>query len=52
MTVSIEKQIFWLQIAINDLLLVKIFESQGHFCSVKLRDWVGEALEYGLAESI
>lgn len=45
MTVSIEEQIFWFQIAIDDLFRVKVFERQGHFRSVELCDGVGEALE-------
>jgi hypothetical protein len=49
MTVSIKKKVFWLQVAINDVSRVKILERQSHFCSIKLGDWIGEALKRHLA---
>lgn len=41
---SVQQQVFWLQVTIDDVLPVQIFEGQGHFGSVELGYRVGEPL--------
>ena len=40
----IEKQVFWLEISVDDLLGMEIFECQGDFCSIEFSNWVREPL--------
>ncbi len=44
MAVAIEKQIFGLQITIDDVMRMQIVESECDFCGVELGNGVGEAL--------
>ena len=49
MAMSIQKQVFWLQVAINYLLGVKILESQSDLGGVELCDRVRKSLDFNLA---
>lgn len=41
---SIEQQVFGLQVAVDDVLLVKVVERQGDLGSIELCDRIGKSL--------
>jgi len=46
---SVEQQVLWFQITIDDMFRVKVLDRQRNFCSVEFRDWVWKTLFHGLA---
>jgi len=44
MAVSVKKEVFGLEIPIDDVLRMQVFEGKCHFCCVELRDWIWESL--------
>jgi len=44
MAVSVEKEVFGLEIPVDDVLRMQVFEGKCHFCCVELRDWIWKSL--------
>lgn len=44
MTMTIEEKIFGLEISVDDVLSVEVFQCKGNLCGVEFSDWVREAL--------
>lgn len=51
MTVSIQQQVFGLQITIDDVLGMKVFQGQGHFSGIEFGYWVWEPLQSDVSKS-
>ena len=51
-TMTIKQEIFRLQVAINDLMVMQILESKSNLCSIELGDRIGESLLRGRSATI
>lgn len=45
MSMPIKQKIFWFQISIDDLSLMKVLECESNFSSIELRYRIGKALD-------
>lgn len=45
MTVIGKEDVFWLQVAVYDLVSVEVVESHSHFGGIELRHWIREPLQ-------
>lgn len=45
MAMTVEQQVFRLQVSVDDFLRMKVFQCEDHFGRVELSNGIGEALE-------
>ena len=45
MTVICKEDIFWLEVAVDDIVCVEVVEGHSHFCGIELCHWIWKPLE-------